>query len=420
MRNFMFFFLFVFSACAADTVPEAGVTGESLTLGEVAGVLRGRRVFNQETFGGNDRTCETCHTGSSLALSPGDVAHALTTDPDHPLFRPIDSDDGVGTSYTLLQRDATIRTCLDLPSNIHVLETTSPNVTPLLGGRQRLCVRRAPPSVQNSSAETQLMWDGRNADDLEAQALGAVLAHYQATRPPTARELTDVALFEGQQFSLPRVRAYVKLGIEPNLPEVLPLPGPTFAALRRGRKFFEDMPVVRPGEGVRGGICATCHSGPMLNSINEFNPFVAAGFSVPGERFTTNGSAEFNTKDERFTFVVEEPLGVPVFGGQTLVTNVPDLGRAAVTGSLCGEFIGGCFSLPGSGAAAFKIPTLWGAADSAPYFHDHSQADIDAVLQHYQAFFFVTAQTTGDERFIMTPQELSDIAAYFRYAFRNL
>lgn len=409
----------VILGCSQTATPsESAATSESpLTLQDVASVLRGKRLFEHETFGGNGRVCSTCHEGDTLDLQPTNVQALYAINPNAPLFRPIDSDDGTGLDYSLLLRDATVRSCFDLPANIRVLETTSPNVTPLPDGRQRLCVRRAPPSVNNSSLEALLMWDGRNANSLTAQALGAVNAHYQPVRQPSTQQLEDIARFERTQFSNLRTRVFAAGGPAPTLPEVPP--GSHFDNLRRGREFFVDQPVNAIGAGPRGGICATCHSGPMLDATNEFNPFVQAGFSMPGERFNTNGSSEFNIKDERFTFVIQEPPGTP-FAGQTLVTNVPDLGRAMVTGSFCRDFIGGCFSRPGSGAAAFRTPTLWGSADTAPYFHDHSQPDLEGVLNHYQQFFVVTTQTTGDSRFEMTVQERADIVAYMRYAFRTL
>jgi hypothetical protein len=35
----------------------------------------------------------------------------------------------------------------------------------------------------------------------------------------------------------------------------------------------------------------------------------------------------------------------------------------------------------------FKIPTLWGTPDTAPYFHDNSAKDLNAVLNQYNFLF---------------------------------
>ena len=37
----------------------------------------GRRLFRKETFGGNGRTCETCHSRKTGTLSPDDVQERL-------------------------------------------------------------------------------------------------------------------------------------------------------------------------------------------------------------------------------------------------------------------------------------------------------------------------------------------------------
>ena len=55
----------------------------------------GRRLFRKETFGGNGRTCETCHSRSTGTLSPDDVQERLDEDPNDPLFLHDGLDDGV-------------------------------------------------------------------------------------------------------------------------------------------------------------------------------------------------------------------------------------------------------------------------------------------------------------------------------------
>lgn len=41
----------------------------------------GRRLFEEETFGGNGRTCATCHAGKFGTLSPADVQRTFLCDP---------------------------------------------------------------------------------------------------------------------------------------------------------------------------------------------------------------------------------------------------------------------------------------------------------------------------------------------------
>jgi cytochrome c peroxidase len=54
----------------------------------------------------------------------------------------------------------------------------------------------------------------------------------------------------------------------------------------------------------------------------------------------------------------------------------------------------------------FRIPTLWGAKDTAPYFHDNSAADLDEMVDHYSNAFVLGGLPA------LTDQEKADIVAY--------
>ena len=70
----------------------------------------GEALFTKETFGGNGRVCSTCHEVDQFGtITPAFVQQLFAKDPSGPLFRPIDSDDGRGTSYKRLMEHATIR-----------------------------------------------------------------------------------------------------------------------------------------------------------------------------------------------------------------------------------------------------------------------------------------------------------------------
>lgn len=47
--------------------------------------LEGRRLFDEETFAGNGRTCATCHSGDNGTITLEEVAQRLV-DPSDPLF----------------------------------------------------------------------------------------------------------------------------------------------------------------------------------------------------------------------------------------------------------------------------------------------------------------------------------------------
>src|SRR5215470_17253351 len=81
----------------------------------------GRRLFERETFGGNGRTCKTCHSKETGTVSPADAQVRLALDPNDPLFRADGSDDGAGNGVTRMLNDATILMQVPLAPNITLL-----------------------------------------------------------------------------------------------------------------------------------------------------------------------------------------------------------------------------------------------------------------------------------------------------------
>src|SRR5262249_12989694 len=84
------------------TLP-AGVDVDPLAPGNA-----GKRLFEKETFGGNGRTCRTCHSRETGTVSPDDAQQRFVLNPDDALFRGDGSDDGAGNGVTRMLLDATI------------------------------------------------------------------------------------------------------------------------------------------------------------------------------------------------------------------------------------------------------------------------------------------------------------------------
>ncbi|MDY7228407.1 hypothetical protein [Hyalangium rubrum] len=333
-----------------ETRADAVAMGQTLTVGE--------GLFRQETFGGNGRTCETCHSLATGTVTPADLQARYASNPDEPMFRAIDSDDGsTGRSYHRLLRDATILVSVPLPSNTRLL--LNPFAT-------QVTLRRGIPSTLDTPAlDPVLMADGREPT-LTSQAHSAILGHAQATREPTAEELADIASFEQTLFSSQAMRDYAQTGVAPGLPEG------TTASEKRGRAFF------RPD-----GLCGQCHGGPLLN---ETGPRNLLG-QPPGSRFSNAFISEINPGlSPVYTFVIQRPGGLPE------VRISPDPGRFLITGRLED------FNL-------FKMASLRNIKNTAPYFHDNSAKTLDDVLLHYTGALALRG-------IFITPQETQDIIAW--------
>jgi cytochrome c peroxidase len=268
------------------------------------------------------------------------------------LFRPIDSDDGLGEQFYRLLQHATIRVHKDLPDYVGLESDSS---------ARSVAVNRGIPSVLDSGLIEPLMQDGR-MPDLETQALGAVLGHFEPRRLPTDEELDEVAQFERTLFSRPDLARYFRGGSPPKLPEA------TTPEQIRGRRYFEA-----------GGLCNLCHSGPMLNQTSPAHPAGA------GQRFENIFVSERNAiSNATQVFLFQNADG-------TMTRAVtPDPGHALVQREpIVGLFTTGPINF-------FRTPTLWNIKNTAPYFHDNSAKTLEEVLQHYQLYLPISDQEASD------------------------
>ena len=346
--------------------------------------LHGKRLFERETFGGNGRTCRTCHSEATGTLSPADARKRFAKNPRDPLFLHDGSDDGQGNGATRMLRDATVLVTIPLAPNVTLADDPT---------ARTITVRRGIPSTLNSPAlDPVIMLDGRQPT-LEDQAAGAIADHALGV-VPSAADLRSIAAFEKTIgfFSSPAVFLHALGGRAPELPR-----GRT-ASERRGRRFFEDVPP-DPAQGLKPGLCAHCHSGPLLNMTNEFAAaFIPSPAPIPaGQRFISVGVSEFNdAMNEVREFVFNAGTSHEV-----RLTS-PDPGRAVVTGIADDPTL--------EHLNAFKISPLRGIRRTAPYFHDTSAKTLEDVAAHYARFFNVASGGL----ITLTPQDQSDIVAYMK------
>jgi len=349
----------------------------------------GKRVFDQETFGGNGRTCLTCHSRETGTVSPEEAQARFKKNPSDPLFVHDGSDDFQGHGVSRILKDATILVEIPLPSNVTLADDPT---------ARSVVLRRGIPTTLNTPAlDPVLMYDGREPN-LISQAAGAIKAHYQATRIPDAKDLRRIAEFQLTDvfFSSDALRNYARgNALAPGLPE-----GVTESE-KRGRVFFEDKPV-NPFLGEKQGLCALCHSGPRLDATNQFL------FGLPpGSRFQSVGVSEINA--------AQNPVRKFVFKNKNgSITEVvsPDPGRALISG------VAQDFPFFDH-VNAFKIPTLRGVRKTAPYFHDNSAKTLEAVAAHYALFFAIITDPDGPlgkepPQLILTKQDQDDMVAYMK------
>jgi len=369
---------------------------QGLGQGEPGLEFDGKRLFEKETFGGNGRTCNTCHSRETGTLTLADVRRIVEkSDPDNLLIH--DALDENGVSTTRLQTHATIRMTIPLPPWLSLADDP---------GATHVTVFRGIPSTLNTPAlDPVLLHDGR-APTLQEQALGAVHDHYQNTSEPTAAQLDAIAEFQrtdARFFSSHALRRFARTGAPPELP-----PGRTRAE-RRGREFLVDAPFAPPS---KKGICALCHSGPMLNRVNKVHSDFVGGSPPPGVRFFNTGVAIANQPNNPMrTWVIHDGVN-PV-----VTVRSPDVGLLLHPSppTLPPSIIPRAFF-----AGLFKIPTLWGVADTAPYFHNNGAKTLREAVAHYQRFFnFTEEQDTVGSRSLgglitLTDDDVDDIVAYLQ------
>lgn len=340
-------------------------------------------LFEHETFGGNGRTCRTCHTSETGTMTPAQAEALFVSNPSAPLFRSTDSDDGKGESYTRLRQSATIRVTLPIPPNIRLKDDPA---------RTTFTVNRGIPTTTDITLTDEvLMYDGRESSRA-SQVSAAVSAHYEPQRPPSPAEVDAIVGFEETDafFSSPATRDFARGGPPPGLPL-----GESDAQTR-GRRFFEP-----------GGQCTVCHGGPMLDTTDAENKMFGAGSRFESNLVSANAEplgligGNFTT-----TANVERAWVIDVardgFGGDDdLELTVPDLGRALVTGDP-------------ADITLFKIPTLRNISHTPPYFRDGSAETLADVVDHYQRFINAVGDICDLRTGVceITDQDKSDIVEF--------
>ncbi len=357
----------------------------------------GLRLFDHETFGGNGRTCVTCHSVETGTLNPQQVRDRFARDRNDPLFRHDGLDDfASGTSR--IRRDATILVEIPLPPNVSLVDDPE--------ARSVVLARGIPSTLDIVASDKYFQMDLR-VEGAEQQAAGAIDGHAQAGVAPTEQQLellAEVQATDRRFFSSDELHAWANgLSLdEPGLPE------PRTPQEARGREFFEDRPFAPPA---LEGFCALCHSGPLLNQPNAFLK-AAVPFTSPLQVAHPAFVSQANRLGlpER-TYAVEDACG------EVRTVTSSDPGLMLTDPWTIPEMMlppkESCLFHPAAFAGFFKTPSLRGIARTAPYFHDNSARTLRETVEQYN-FMFDNDPNLAGQGLQLSDPDIDAIVAFMK------
>ncbi len=348
-------------------------------------IRRGERLFFQETFGGNGRTCGTCHPAeNNLTIDPAFIATLPANDPLFVAeFNP---------ALKALERPKLMRELGLILENLDgfPLDPTNPedDMFTMRGVPHTLAL---PTSLEPSDDGTSIPpnqrtgWSGDGAPGsgtLREFATGAVIQHFPRSLKrvrnvdfvlPTERQLLAMEAF---QLSLGR-QADIDLAVVEFLDD----------RVENGKVVFLNQTPNTPGMGQ----CNRCHGD--------------AGANIS---FADLGNRNFNTGVEQLTDrtarQVAPDLLVPCDGGFGREKNDDP--------AICSRV---SIELFGIGDGTFNTPSLIEAADTPPFFHNNSAATIEDAVLFYNGPEFNDSgigQAIGGIR--LTTTEILEVAAMLR------
>jgi cytochrome c peroxidase len=312
------------------------VRGETL-------VDQGRRLFFAETFGGNGRTCGTCHPAANdFTLDPAFIARLPASDP---LFVHERDPNLAGLEHpTLLRQLALIQVHADGFAAPPVLRGV-PHLLGIARSLQAEFGTITPPGATTDLPEAT-GWSG-DGGALRDFAIGAIRQHMPRSlarragvdfRLPTDQELRAL---EAYMLTLGRSEAQEV--------DIANGTGVTFAApvVERGRELFNNEV---------SGSCAFCHRNATALNESGFNGMFAIGVA---RQPRTRALRADRTLAFDGGFGASPALGVPGRGG--------------------------------FGDERFNAPSIIEAADTAPLFHDNSAANIEEAVRFYTTATFANS-----------------------------
>lgn len=357
-------------------------------------VTQGEQIFNGETFGGNGRTCATCHPAdNNFTIDPQYIAHLAHSDPlfvaeTNPALRQLERPQLLRRLGLVLinpdgLEDPTHKFVVRSVPHLLALATSLEAAPPIdpSSPTQRTDNSTVPPLQRTG-------WSGDGAPgggSLHEFATGAVVQHFTRRldrvagvdfRLPTPAELDALEAFQlslGRQTDLSLFQTQL---LDP--------------AAAAGQEIFNNAGL---NPKIAQGKCIQCHTNAGANVI-IFNP--------------STGLAQLNSN-----FVVGTE-NIPNQEARRLEPNLPrdgGFGRA----EQC-DLDGDGRPDPGVfGNCSFNVPPLVEAADTGPFFHNNAAATLEDAIAFYSTDAFngtPSAQAIGPIH--LTAEDNAKVAAFLR------
>jgi mono/diheme cytochrome c family protein len=325
-------------------------------------ISQGAKLFFEGTFGGNGRTCGTCHPARNNFTI--DVPFINTLPPNDPLFVA-----ETNPALAELERPALMRGFGLILENVDGLEDPTKKfvmrgVPHTLG----LQVSMTADVTQTPTPAEMTGWSGDGAPgtgSLREFAIGAVTQHFTKT----------LARVQGHDFRLPsehQLDAMEAFQLSLGRSADFNLGAPTFndEGVDNGRDIFLN----GNNNPNAGGVCAACHADAgALFSLN-------------------NQNRNFNTNVEDVFHVARNTEDFPPDGG---------FGRTPTNSD--GTF----------GNRAFNTASVVEAADTPPFFHNNVVETLPGVVAFYEGPEFNTPRDPA-ARFDFTEQEAQNLVNFMR------
>ncbi len=417
------------STLASDDAPVTPETcsDKNVDKTNAALVAEGRRLFKEETFQGNGRTCETCHReNKNFTIDTDIIAQLPASDPlfvneTNPKLVDLENSEMLRKFGLICENlDGFDKPCV-FRSVMHTLglsQTTGGTNDPSSG---------VPGNVVH---ETGWSGDGAPGDgSLRCFALGAIIQHFPKTldrvRPdqvtqgmtadfrfPTEHELDALLAFQlasGRQAtlnlnSITFLNSFAEYGRDVTANAKI--------LTRKGVRQLELNPAEAKPDKRR---CGGCHNNAGSDTEIQFtnrNRVTNVSFA-PTSAACRGLSLETPLEvsgDGGFGRGPDNAYGSSTFSGDVACANGTTL-RASFIGDLVYGPVNGV-NMPIQGY--FNPQSLYEAADTAPYFHNNSFDTLEDAIRFYGSDAFDASAGNEGRAFAFGPADVNNIGGFLR------